>query len=241
MTGATGLRFAFPRHDIPRYDAPMFERIGGDEYAQLQNCRQATDTLQQRVLDLERVNLDLEYRLEDQARQCMDIEKECVSIERTWETKCKGFENEIISCKLQFDAQKMKSDRVRDHLSRTERELYGILQRKYELIRGPGGSGGLSSSNMSLQRASWDQSGKPLSRRNENFSTGPYGSTDELTATQLVSSKSASIYLSIMLQLRILVFDWSHKLPHDSYHCRSATFHKHLTSFLFNVGTSTTG
>ena len=190
MAGVTGLRFTFPRHDIPRYDSPMFERMGGDDYAQLQNCRHTTDALQQRVHDLERVNLDLEYRLEEQARQCMEIEKECVSIERTWETKCKGFEKEISTCKLQFDAQKMKSDRVRDHLSRTERELYGILQRKYELIRGPGVSGGLSSSNMSLQRPSWDQSGKSLHRRSDNFTTGPYGSSDELTATQLVSSWS---------------------------------------------------
>jgi predicted RNase H-like nuclease (RuvC/YqgF family) len=139
MAGATGLRFTFPRHDIPRHDSPLFERMGTDEYAQLQDARQVTNSLQQRVHDLERINHDLEYRLEDQATQCMEVEKECVSIERIWKAKCEVFENEIKTWKQQFEAQKLKGDRVREHLSRTERELYGMLQRKYELIRGPGG------------------------------------------------------------------------------------------------------
>ncbi len=140
MAGATGLRFTFPRHDIPpQHDSPLFERMGTDEYAQLQDCRQIIDSLQQRVHDLERINLDLEYRLEDQAKQCMEVEKECVSIERSWKAKCEALEREIANWKQQYEAQKLKGDRVREHLSRTERELYGILQRKYELMRGPGG------------------------------------------------------------------------------------------------------
>ena len=140
MAGATGLRFTFPRHDIPpQHDSPLFERMGTDEYAQLQDCRQIIDSLQQRVHDIERINLDLEYRLEDQAKQCMEVEKECVSIERSWKAKCEALEREIANWKQQYEAQKVKGDRVREHLSRTERELYGILQRKYELMRGPGG------------------------------------------------------------------------------------------------------
>ena len=186
MAGATGLRFTFPRHDIPHNDSPLFEKMGTDEYAQLLNARQTTDTLQQRIHDLEKVNLDLEYRLEEQAKQCMEIEKECVSIERSWEARCKDFENEISFRKQQFEAQKMKSDRVRDHLSRTERELYGILQRKYELIRGPGvRTTGSSSFSVPEKRPSWD-AGKLLMRT--NTLTGPYGSTEELTAHQLVSN-----------------------------------------------------
>ena len=172
MAGATGLRFTFPRHDIPRTDSPLFERMGTDDYAQLQNARQTTDALQQRVHDLERVNLDLECRLEEHAKQCMEIEKECVSIERSGKAKFTGFENDLATCKSQFNTQKMKSDRVRDHLSRTERELYGILQRKYELIRGPGSTnGGSSSSTLQLR---------------------PYGSSDELTEKQLVSEAQKS-------------------------------------------------
>jgi hypothetical protein len=49
------------------------------------------------------------------------------------------FENQIKTWKREFEAEQLKGDRVREHLSRTERELYGMLQRKYELIKGPGG------------------------------------------------------------------------------------------------------
>lgn len=202
MAGATGMRFTFPQHDVPRNESPLFERMGTDEYAQLQNCRVSTDTLQQRIHDLEQVNLDLEYRLEDQAKQCMEIEKECVFIERSWKAKCKGFEDEIATCKKQFEAQKMKSDRVRDHLSRTERELYGILQRKYELIRGPGvRPTGSFNSGIPEKRPSWE-AGKTLLR--QTTSTGPYGSADELSAIQLVSCNHYSKPVTTCPYLRLI-------------------------------------
>ena len=91
----------------------------------------------------------------------------------------------------------MKSDRVRDHLSRTERELYGILQRKYELIRGPGvRTTGSSSFSVPEKRPSWD-AGKMLMRT--NTPTGPYGSTEELAAHQLVSDFSTFLFLIIQI------------------------------------------
>ena len=189
MAGATGLRFTFPRHDVPSHDAPLFERMGTEEYAQLQDCRQIIDSLQQRVHDLERINLDLEFRLEDQAKQCMEVEKECVSIERSWKAKCIILESEISNWKQQYEAQKLKGDRVREHLSRTERELYGILQRKYELIRGPGGRPtGSSASNILAQKPSWDQSGNSLMKKSDSVSTatGPYGSVEDIMTTPQV-------------------------------------------------------
>jgi prefoldin subunit 5 len=59
-------------------DTPLWERIGSDEFAELQQCREIIESLQQRVNNLEKINVDLEYRLEDQAKQCMAVEKECL-------------------------------------------------------------------------------------------------------------------------------------------------------------------
>jgi len=115
------------------------QRLGTEEFIELQQYRLIIDNLQERIQNLERINVDLEYRLEDQAKQCMSVEKECIEIERTWKTKCEGLEAEISHWKNEYESQQLKGDRLREHLSRTERELYGILQRKYELIRGPGG------------------------------------------------------------------------------------------------------
>lgn len=142
------------------------QRLGTDEFYELQQCRHIIENLQERVQDLERINLDLEYRLEDQAKQCMSVEKECIEIERTWKAKCESLETEICHWKDEYESQKLKGDRLREHLSRTERELYGILQRKYELIRGPGGRivgpapgggpGGSGSGGSSRDSNSWD-------------------------------------------------------------------------------------
>jgi TolA-binding protein len=188
MAGATGMRFSFPKHDLgmsapSHHEVPLFERMGTDEYAQLQDCRQIIDSLQQRVHDLERINVDLEYRLEDQAKQCMETERECAAVERQWKAKCDQLEKEISNWKEQSEAQKLKGDRLREHLSRTERELYGILQRKYELIRGPGGRQAGSGGGLTSAKQSWDGSNSAM-RRSE--STSNYGSQDEFLTMQQV-------------------------------------------------------
>jgi hypothetical protein len=48
--------------------SPLFERLGpgADELAELQQSRQIIENLQERLSNLERINNDLEYRLEDQ-------------------------------------------------------------------------------------------------------------------------------------------------------------------------------
>ena len=167
MSGATGLRFTFSARTMdggegeasshststPRgggdRDTPFFERIGAVE--EIQRYKRAVELLQSRVGDLERINTDLEYRLEDQAKQCMTVEKECISLERKWRAKCELLEKDTETWKREYESEKQKSDKLREHLSRTERELYSILQRKYELMRtgpqgGRGGGGAASSS-----------------------------------------------------------------------------------------------
>jgi len=113
--------------------------MGAEE--ELLQCRQIVDALQNRVRDLERINLDLEYRLEDSAKQCMATEKECVAVEMKWKDKTKELEKDIDTWKRTCADQQLKTSKLREHLSRTEKELYGILQRKYELMRGPGRGG----------------------------------------------------------------------------------------------------
>jgi hypothetical protein len=85
----------------------------------------------------------------------MLVEKECISLERKWRAKCELLEKDTETWKREYESEKQKSEKLREHLSRTERELYSILQRKYELMRsgqggrpptGLGGGGGAGSS-----------------------------------------------------------------------------------------------
>lgn len=166
MAGATGLRYnnSYNRQHEIMDSMPMFERMGSEEYMELQQCRSLIDSLQQRVNKLEKINLDLEYRLEDQAKQSMALEKECIAIDRKWKARCEQLEAVIDKQKQDFELEVQKGERVREHLSRTERELYGILQRKYELMRGPGKGGKAQPSSDTNLAVSWDMESDPTAK-----------------------------------------------------------------------------
>jgi hypothetical protein len=68
----------------------------------------------------------------------MAVEKECMLVEQRWKAKNEELLAEIDKWKASFRQEKLKGDRLREQVHRSERELYGILQRKYELMRGPG-------------------------------------------------------------------------------------------------------
>jgi len=143
MAGGAGMRFfnnsSSSNRPADNGNAPLFERMTGIE--ENQQCKQKVEELNIRVHDLERINVDLEHRLEEQAKSTMETEKECVEIERKWEKKNQEIEEEVAKWQARFKNQETKTDRLREHLSRTEKELYSILQRKYELMRGPGRGG----------------------------------------------------------------------------------------------------
>jgi predicted RNase H-like nuclease (RuvC/YqgF family) len=119
---------------------PLFERIESDDFAELQQSRHIIDAMQRKLDELEKINMDLEFRLEDQAKLCMELEHECTQINRTWHDRCATMEKEIEEWRKKFHIEEKKGARLREQISRTERELYGILQRKYELMRVPGGN-----------------------------------------------------------------------------------------------------
>ena len=107
--------------------------------------------------------------MEEQAKQSMAVEKECLDIELKWKEHSDSLEKDIEKWKKAYELEKTKTEKLREHLSRTERELYGILQRKYELIRGPATS---KSSNTNMNKASKNDnenlSSPNLLKRNDN-------------------------------------------------------------------------
>lgn len=124
-------------------ETPLFERIENSDYAELQDNRKMKEALQQRVSELEKIIVDLERRLEEEAKLCVQVEKDSMEIERVWKAKCAAMEQDVEEWKKKCHQQELKGDRLREHLSRTERELYGLLQRKYQIMRGPTGSTGV--------------------------------------------------------------------------------------------------
>ena len=122
-------------------DGLYFGRAETDDAVELKLSRQSNDRLQHRVKELERINIDLEYRLEEQAKQNVEIEHECMEIERKGRLDCEIMERKVLEWQNKYDHQEKKAARLSQQISRTERELYGAYQRKYELLRGTGGGG----------------------------------------------------------------------------------------------------
>jgi hypothetical protein len=143
MAAATGMRYTFSNDEESNNLSPLFERMSSGE--ELQQNRQAIETLQGRVHELEHINLDLERRLESATKNCFNTERECVEEERKWQKRHAELEEEIKGWMTKFKSQEDKTVRLRECLSRTEQEMYRILQRKYELMRDPGGRGGRGS------------------------------------------------------------------------------------------------
>jgi hypothetical protein len=140
MSGLPGLRYNFSRTDIAP-DTPLFEKqMTQDEYAEYQQLRAMIDGLHQRISKLEKINTDLENRLEEQAKESIAVETELINMDRFWKSKCEKLTQEIGKWKLECENEKLKNTRLRDQHSNIEKELYNILQRKHELTRGPGAS-----------------------------------------------------------------------------------------------------
>lgn len=140
-------------------DIPYFERQESDDFMALQDARRVIDVLHHRVRSLENINIDLEYRLEQQAKQTMQAEYECTELDRSWKIKFAEMKKEADDWKKKHDTQALKTENLRAHLSRTERELYGILQRKYQLMRGGVPNGGNGEPSKSKSGAGLGDSG----------------------------------------------------------------------------------
>ncbi len=87
---------------------PFFERIGNDDFNEVQHCKVIIEQQQQRLKRLEKINMDLEYRLEEQAKQSMAVEAECIAIEKKWKEICEKKDAEIETLEKNFENEKKK-------------------------------------------------------------------------------------------------------------------------------------
>jgi len=153
-------------HNNAIAEIPYFERQESDDFIALQDSRRIIDVLHHRVRSLENINIDLEYRLEQQAKQTMQAEHEYTEIDRSWQAKYAEMQKEANDWKKKHDDLALKKVKLHEQLYRTERELYGILQRKHQLMRGgmPHGSTNEAFKNGSSQSGLLDATGGNSSR-----------------------------------------------------------------------------
>lgn len=88
--------------------------------------------LEEKISLLERVNLDLELRLEQKARESMLLEGECLESQRSGQLRIQSLEMDIRMWKVECAAQDIRNKELKEMLSRTEMEMHSIFQRKSE-------------------------------------------------------------------------------------------------------------
>ena len=118
----------------------------------------------------------------------MIIEKEIMDAMRKLSAQEQQANLEKEEWASKFMVQESKSERLREHLSRTERELYGILQKKYELIRGPVNSTtNLNSSKpqVNARNKSWENMRKDEGGALSNAGAA-FGTEDFLATLQVI-------------------------------------------------------
>jgi len=102
--------------------------------AEMQECRAQLRITLQRIADVESINVDLESRLEAQAKEYIQLESDAAKSLAHWKMQYKALAEEAGSWKKLHAQQELKNQKIREQLLRTERELHGILQKKYDIM-----------------------------------------------------------------------------------------------------------
>jgi hypothetical protein len=109
--------------------------MGQDDIAELQHCHQQLAEAEARCGELERINLDLERRLEAQAKERMRADKEVAQEVLMWEERLAQADAKSEEWKGRCEMEQKHREVVLDKLRRTERELHRILQKKYDIVK----------------------------------------------------------------------------------------------------------
>jgi len=104
------------------------------DVAEVQDCHSQLRMCMQRISDVEAINVDLESRLEAQAREYIDLESDAADSLTHWKAQYNALVEEAANWKRSYEHQELKSQKIREQLLRTERELHGILQKKYDIM-----------------------------------------------------------------------------------------------------------
>jgi hypothetical protein len=120
---------------------PLFERMVSDDVQELKQYAKIIQAQNLRLAELERVNEDLEKRLERQAKEKMSLEAEINATDRAWAERFAQLETERDAWRGTVQAEQRKNASLREQVYRKDKELHRMLQRKYDGAPGGGGGG----------------------------------------------------------------------------------------------------
>lgn len=134
-----GMQMPFPPGEVPPMDhyggTPLFQRLssGTDHMGELEECQRHLEQTKAALADSQRMNADLERRLENQGMQRMNLEAELNSAHQNHQVEIEKKNRVIEEWTKEADLLQQQNKRLRENMARLERELQGVLARKYDM------------------------------------------------------------------------------------------------------------
>jgi hypothetical protein len=116
--------------------APLFERLVTEEVLELKTYVKLMENQQRRLAELQQIHKDLEGRLEVESTSRQQLEATLEIREREWTSKLRDLVKDRDHWKEVVVVEQTKNSRLREQLSRKEKDIHQMLQRKVsELYR----------------------------------------------------------------------------------------------------------
>jgi hypothetical protein len=118
---------------------PLFERLVTEEVQEIKAYARIIESQQRRLVELERVHVDLEARLEVESNSRKQLETTLEAREREWANKFEELSKDRDQWKGVVQVEQTKNSRLIDQVVRKDQDIHRMLQRKVsQTIRGRG-------------------------------------------------------------------------------------------------------
>jgi hypothetical protein len=116
---------------------PMFERLVTEEVQELKTYVRIVENQNRRLAELEKVQSDLENRLEIESVCRQHLEATLETREREWAEKIEHVESDRDQWKHLVEVEKLKNSKLIDQVVRKDQDIHRMLQRKVRTYTAP--------------------------------------------------------------------------------------------------------
>jgi predicted ribosome quality control (RQC) complex YloA/Tae2 family protein len=113
-------------------NTPLYERIVSEEVRELREYVRIIETQSRRLVDLERLHVDLESRLEVEHVRSRKLERTLAQHEKKWRSVFKNLVDEKEHAERMVREEKVKVDKLMEMVNRLQTEIHALIKNKFQ-------------------------------------------------------------------------------------------------------------
>jgi hypothetical protein len=113
-------------------NTPLYERIVSEEVRELREYVRIIETQSRRLVDLERLHVDLESRLEVEQVRSRKLERTLTQHEKKWRAMFKNLVDEKEHAEKMVREEKVKVDKLMEMVNRLQTEIHALIKNKFQ-------------------------------------------------------------------------------------------------------------